>query len=77
MPKFKTAEGKLTDYALSCGYIEAFTHPLTNIRITLWKEHSAYHVTRAYFGSRRISWESFDTLGKARAYYAAHKSTPA
>ena len=42
MPKFYNADGSLTHYGLSCGYIES-TRKGGN-HLTLWLEHNCYHV---------------------------------
>ena len=66
MPKFFNKNGKLTDYALSCGYYQTKTNP-ANVETTLWKEHSVYHVRSHDFnGGKRLTWESFRTLTQAR-----------
>ena len=67
-PKFYTSAGRLTAYALSCGYVEQKDYG--PVRIRLWMEHGVYHV-RAYdheAGKRRF-WETFRTLGEARRHY--------
>jgi len=68
-PKFYTKSGRLTPYALACGYIEEkYYGP---IWIRLWFEGGiVYHVS-AYDteAKERRFWESFDTLTEARRYY--------
>ncbi len=67
-PIFKTKAGRLTPYALACGYIEQldFNHR----RVTLWLEHCVYHVRSHDFQSnQRLSWETFESLTLARKEY--------
>lgn len=73
--KFVTARGNLTDYALSCGYRESKGGTDTgNLHVTLWKEHSTYHVRAHYIGYGRLFWESFPTLTAARKLFAETKT---
>lgn len=70
-PGFYTRRGLLTKYGLSCGYIETKTRNF--IRIELYREHETYHL-RAFDESAdaaqfRLSWDTFPTLGAARAHY--------
>ena len=58
--KFKTKTGLLTDYALSCGYIE------TKNGVRLEKEHNVYHVKSHVDG---FKWMSYDKLTEARKMY--------
>lgn len=68
MPPLKTKAGRLTHYALACGYVEA--HEAHGIQTMLWLEHSVYHVRRHDFNEhRRICWESFGSLTAARKYF--------
>lgn len=68
MPPLKTKAGRLTHYALACGYIEE--HEADGIQTTLWLEHSAYHVRRHDFNTHtRLLWNSFATLTAARKYF--------
>lgn len=67
MLKFYDKRGNLTNYALSCGYIER--KEKNNVSITLWKE-GCYHVRKVNnFLCKRIFWESFDKLTDARKFY--------
>jgi len=65
--RFITKRGRLTDYALSCGYIDVKN--TTNYgRIMLWKSYTnQYNVTSHYNTS------SFRTLTEARKYFAGFK----
>ena len=66
IPLFKTKTNRLTDYALSCGYIERLEK--NEVSITLWKE-GCFHVRKHDYNKGRIFWESFDSLPKARKFY--------
>jgi hypothetical protein len=61
----RTSSGLLTDYALSCGYIETIEDVAS--KSTLWKEHGMYHIRLV---SKRsgvaTNWESYDKLTDAR-----------
>jgi hypothetical protein len=62
--RYYTAAGWLTPYALACGYLESFAG------WTLRADGGVFHVQRGpYAGEDRV-WESFDTLGEARAFFA-------
>ncbi len=67
---FKTKSGRLTPYALACGYVERHeTKPgtITGKSVTLWQEHGVYHVrAHDYDAHKRLLWESFDNLTPAR-----------
>jgi hypothetical protein len=57
-PLFFNDDGTLTEYGLSCGYREQ--HSVKGIELTLWKEHSTYHVRMHDFNKhKRILWEVF------------------
>ncbi len=60
MTKFKTANGRLTGYALACGYVERVESEDKSISIDLWREHDCYHVRAHNFNKGRIFWDSFD-----------------
>ena len=71
MIKFYTKNGKLTPYALSCGYIEK--QEKNGVNITLWKE-GCYHVRKHDHNKGiRIFWNSFDRLTDARKCYSKNK----
>lgn len=57
---FYTKEGRLTSYALGCGYIERVK--LDGICTTLWAEANVYHVRQHDFGTDRgrVFWDVFD-----------------
>ena len=66
MPKFRTKAGRLTRYAIHCGYVEKkISGP---VETTLWHEGGPlYHVRQHNFETHtRIFWESFETLTEAR-----------
>lgn len=63
----KTKTGKLTSYALACGYVETKTKgPLV---IRLWKESQSFHVRMHSEKNGRIFWDSFQKLNEARALF--------
>jgi len=54
---------------LSCGYLQRLTR--NEVQITLWREHTTYHVRVHDFSQhRRLCWQSFRTLTHARQAYA-------
>lgn len=68
-------ENVLSAYYLACGYIEQTQVPSrqvkgATIQVTLWREHSCYHVRAHEFeGAGRLQWQSFHTLYEARKSY--------
>jgi hypothetical protein len=67
-PAFVTATGRLTAYALACGYLER--HEQDGVRTTLWAEHGVYHVRQHDVRTnRRMFWGSFTTITDARRRY--------
>ena len=67
--KFRTKAGRLTPYALACGYIE--TQDDSGISTTLWHEGGIlYHVRQHdHNNGKRVFWESFGRLTDARKCY--------
>lgn len=66
--QFYTSKGRLTHYALACGYIEKFYD--NNQTITLWMEHNTLHVR--HFDHKKVVWyldKCYDTLTEARKAY--------
>ena len=61
-PKFYTKKGRLTAYALACGYIET-----VNGHLELSSQHNTYHV-KAFIGTKHL-WFAYDSLSKARKAY--------
>lgn len=63
----------LNKQQLACGYVQSFGK---DIIVRLWNEHCCYHV-RVYDhnNKERLSWESFNTLTKARKAFASWKRT--
>ena len=64
MQRFRTARGRLTHYALACGYIE--TREVNGVSVTLWHEGGPCLHVRAHGPQGRIFWDSFPTLTEAR-----------
>jgi hypothetical protein len=69
MNKFKTARGRLTAYALACGYIERYGP------WKLWYEHGVFHVNGIKHG--QCYWDTARTLTDARKILARGAITPA
>ena len=65
-PIFYCKNGDLTDYALSCGYIQK--KEIGNKIVKLFKEHTTYHITVIETGIKS-KWLSFDKLTEARKEY--------
>lgn len=72
MAEIYTSRGRLTRYGLSCGYIEQrWTKSAANTQVTLWMEHSVFHVRAHCHGlGLRIFWDAFRTLTEARRRFA-------
>ena len=64
--QFYNSDSSLTDYALSCDYVEVEKMG-DKARITLEKEHGTYHV-KGFILDIRI-WQSFDSLSVARQLF--------
>jgi hypothetical protein len=72
--KFKTKTGRLTPYALACGYIERKEND--NLRLDLWHEGACFHVRAHDFANHaRIFWESFESLTQARKFFDVKRKT--
>lgn len=64
----RTRAGRLTDYALACGYVE--TQETIQHRLVLDKQHTAFSVRLvAKRSGVANTWDSFDTLKDARARF--------
>jgi hypothetical protein len=73
---FRTKGGRLTPYALACGYVEQYNTETT--RVTLWSEHGSLHVRVHDFAEgKRIFWDCPDTLTDARKRFDRYKKTRA
>jgi len=69
-PIFYTKDGKLTAYALACGYVEK---DITEANVKMmFMEHNHYHVKHGQNGTK-LNWETFDKLSEARKYYNSIK----
>lgn len=64
----RDSKNRLTDYSLSCGYMENQT--IKDINVRLWKEAgcAVYQVTAFGIGGR-ILWENFSNRCQAYAFY--------
>jgi hypothetical protein len=66
--KFKTKAGRLTPYALNCGYVER--KETEALRLDLWHDGGIFHVRAHDFANHaRLFWECFHTLTEARKFY--------
>lgn len=76
---FKTKAGRLTPYALACGYIEKHeTKPgtLGGSSVTLWLEHGTLHVRQHNRDTgKRVFWECFERLTDARKCFDRAKKS--
>jgi hypothetical protein len=69
---FYTKSGRLTKYALGCGYVEVEWK--NGIQIKLWHEHGCFHVRKHDFiNNNRVFWESFRRLKDARKLFDNQK----
>ena len=62
MSQFRTKDGRMTAYALACGYSDTRPHKRLGGFVALWREHDTYHVRGFYshlVDSRCMFWESF------------------
>lgn len=74
---------QLSEYQLSCGYIQQKTLKtsyLFETKIELYKEHNCYHVRAFNYvkGSSscdKIAWTTFDELKNARKYFKSLSKT--
>lgn len=65
IPKYRTVRGRLTSYALACGYTES--RYIGDVRVSLLHEHGVYHVRAHDYGAgKRKFWEAFNKVGEAR-----------
>lgn len=76
MDKFRNKNGELTQYSLACGYI--FRIDDNKKSLTLWKEHSVFHVRLTNRKDITKSfWKVFDndqlTLAKKLYYRTARE----
>jgi hypothetical protein len=72
--KFYNSQGRLTVYALACGYIELTEH--NGQALSLWHEGGAYQVrVHDHTTGKRILWDSFYSLLEARDRYDRAKKT--
>lgn len=70
--RFETKRGRLTVYALACGYVER--KEAGDVRLDLWHEGACFHVRAHDFAGRgRLFWESFPTLKEARRFFDSSK----
>lgn len=79
-PRFRTARGELTRYALACGYIQRATdtgdYVTAGIVLDMWHEGGPLIHVRAHdhANGRRIDWQSFETLSAARKHWRAERA---
>ncbi len=70
MLKFHTKTGKLTRYALQCGYLETFHKDRDNV-FRLDREHGVYHI-KGYVKGKHF-WECHLLLKEARKLFNQKK----
>ena len=68
MDKFKTKAGRLTPYALACGYIE--TIETGDVTLSLFLD-GCTHVQARSDEKGRFLWECFDTITQGRRFFDA------
>lgn len=69
-------KGRLTAYALACGYVE--TRNEGSVRVRLWREHGVYHISAYDFDNgRRVYWQHATSLPIAQAIFFAPLKEPA
>lgn len=76
-PKFSNADGTLTPYAFTCGYVEqteTMGKRLQLYRDGTWHVRLHDHGFDGAPGDGRILWESFSKLGDARALYRSERA---
>lgn len=74
MEKFRDGDGRLTEYALACGYTEnKTTDDLCGLETQLFMRHDHYHVRQCDWRPEatifRVFWEVFGSLSEARALF--------
>jgi hypothetical protein len=67
-PVFYKKDGRLTAYALHCGYV--FKKENENFYLQLWCEHEHYQVMLCPNGKQYIVWECFDTVNEAWKFFS-------
>ncbi len=70
----KQGTERLTRYELACGYTQVAETPdctyMQGVSVALWHEGACFHVRAHDFtNSRRIFWDSFDTMTAANQRY--------
>lgn len=71
-PRFRTARGELTPYALACGYIQRATdtgaYVSARVSLDLWHEGGPCFHVRAHdhAAGSRLFWRSYERLADAR-----------
>ena len=68
MDKFKTKAGRLTPYALACGYID--TKRAGGVTLSLCLDGGT-HVQARSDDKGRFLWETFDTITQGRRFFDA------
>ena len=72
-PKFCTSRGWLTNYALTCGYVESQKKEIPffeGVSVNMWLDSGIYHVrVHDFTHGKRILWECKETLQEAREVF--------
>lgn len=66
----ETKAGRVSEYGMSCGYVEAFEND--HGRVRLYREHGCYHVRGVLFSERVV--ESGPSLVEARKLFDGYRS---
>ena len=76
-PKFKLKNGDLTQYALTCGYVQV-RELSPGVEIKLWHEGGpCYHVRAHDFNNhKRLFWFSSGSLTKCRKVFRTGNELP-
>lgn len=66
----RDSKGRLTAYALACGYVEQKT--IGDVDVSLWMEHGCCHCRAHSDALGRIFWESGKLSDMRRIFARAH-----
>lgn len=72
-PVFKRKDGRLTAYALHCGYVQRAYNYNGERKVELYCEHGMYHVRYFDYPMDEREWETFDTVNEAWRCYSKLK----
>lgn len=66
MPALKTKKGRLTAYALACGYVEY--RKTENVTTQFYSQHGVYFV-RQFKDGVKTTWKGFPSFGVAKKFF--------